>query len=121
MSRLKTNRIERIPRDTIFCLHSLIDGSFYATVTAKPDDGEPIILIAGPFATEEEAKAHNGECLELAQRTGRLLPVDRRSVPAAARRPIAEDVLRGWRQGDFERLRSWRGGDDRVINLSPKN
>jgi len=26
-----------------------------------------------------------------------------------------------WREGQFERLRSWRGGDDFPIHLKPKN
>jgi hypothetical protein len=43
------------------------------------------------------------------------------SVPAKARQYITDDVLRGWRQGDFERLRSWRGGDDLSLDLAPKN
>jgi hypothetical protein len=44
-----------------------------------------------------------------------------KSVPAKARRHITDDVLRGWRQGDFERLRPWRGGDDLRLNLAPKH
>jgi hypothetical protein len=99
------------------------DGEWYATVTARSDvkDAEPIIAIAGPFADLEQAKAHNGQCMELSRRNRQFYLVDMPSGPPKARQHITDDVLRGWRQGDFERLRSWRGGDDIRVDLAPKN
>ena len=47
--------------------------------------------------------------------------VDMSAVPSKVRQRITDDVRRGWRQGDFERLRSWRGGDDLALNLAPKH
>jgi hypothetical protein len=35
--------------------------------------------------------------------------------------PDYPGVISLWRQGDFERLRSWRGGDDLALNLAPKH
>ena len=109
--------------DTVFHLCSRVDGEWYATITARSDvkGAEPIIAIAGPFANLEQAKAHNGQCMELSRRNRQFYLVDMLSVPAKARQYITDDVLRGCRQGDFERLRSWRGGDDLVLNLAPKH
>jgi hypothetical protein len=109
--------------DTVFHLCSLVDGEWYATITARSDvkGADPIIAIAGPFADLEQAKAHNGQCMELSRRNRQFYLVDMKSVPPEARQGITDDVLRGWRQGDFERLRSWRGGDDLSLNLAPKN
>ena len=57
--------------DTVFHLCSRVDGEWYATITARPDvkDAEPIIAIAGPFADPEQAKAHNGQCMELSRQS----------------------------------------------------
>jgi hypothetical protein len=109
--------------DTVFHLCSQFDGEWYAVITARSDvkGAEPIVAIAGPFADLERAKAHNAKCMELSRRNRQFYLVDMVSVPAKARRHITDDVLRGWRQGDFERLRSWRGGDDLALNLAPKN
>jgi len=109
--------------DTVFHLCSRFDGEWYTTITARPDvkDAEPIIAIAGPFADPEQAKAHNGQCMELSRRNRQYYLVDMPSVPPKARQHITDDVLRGWRQGDFKRLRSWRGGDDLRLNLAPKH
>src|SRR6516165_2200566 len=97
--------------DTVFHLCSRFDGEWYATITARSDvkDADPIVAIAGPFADLEQAKAHNGQCMELSRRNRQFYLVDMPSVPPKARQ---HDVRRGWRQGDFGRLRSWRGGDD---------
>ena len=127
MTKLKNKRqnVKRgmVRRDTIFPLYSQFDGEWYATITARYADehSEPIVAIAGPFADVEAAKAHNRKWLELAQREGQYYFIGMTSVPAEARQSITKDVLRGWRQGDFERLRSWRGGDDIRVDLAPKN
>jgi len=109
--------------DTVFHVCSRFDGEWYAAITARSDvkGADPVVAIAGPFADLEEAKAHNGKCMELSRRNRQLYLVDMKSIPAKARRHITDDVLRGWRQGDFGRLRSWRGGDDLALNLAPKN
>ena len=109
--------------DTVFHLCSRFDGEWYATITARSDvkGAEPIVAIAGPFADLEQAKAHNGQCMELSRRNRQFYLVDMPSVLAKARQYITDDVLRGCRQGDFERLRSWRGGDDLALNLAPKH
>ena len=100
-----------------------IDGEWYAIITARSDgkDAEPIIAIAGPFGDREEVSAHNAKCMELSRRNRQFYLVDMPSVPAKARQHITDDVLRGWRQDDFGRLRSWRGGDDLRLNLAPKH
>ena len=56
--------------DTVFHLCSRVDGEWYATITARSDlkAGDPIVAIAGPFADLEQAKAHNGQCMELSRR-----------------------------------------------------
>jgi hypothetical protein len=106
-----------------------------STILALLDQGidfpEPLLFMEpsllkkipgiGKFADLERAKAHNAKCMELSRRNRQFYLVDMVSVPAKARRHITDDVLRGWRQGDFERLRSWRGGDDLALNLAPKN
>src|SRR6516165_10917996 len=53
--------------DTVFHLCSRFDGEWYATITARSNvkDADPIVAIAGPFADLEQAKAHNGQCMEL--------------------------------------------------------
>jgi hypothetical protein len=107
--------------DTIFPLCHRVDEEWFASITAKFDNGEPVIAIAGPFADIDEAKARNGKWLELSGRLGRLELVNQASVPAKVRQEITSDVMRGWRQGDFERLRSWQGGDDLPANFDPKN
>jgi hypothetical protein len=109
--------------DSVFHLCRQIDGEWFAIITARSDGkgAEPIIAIAGPFADIEQAKAHNGQCMELPRRNRQFYLVDMPSVPAKARQYITGDVRRGWRQGDFERLRSWRGGDDLALNLAPKH
>jgi hypothetical protein len=109
--------------DSVFHLCREIDGEWYAIITARSDvkGANPIIAIAGPFADIEQAKAHNGKCMELSRRNRQFYLVDMKSVPTKARQYITDDVLRGWRQGDFERLRSWRGGDDLALNLAPKH
>jgi len=109
--------------DTVFHLCSRFDGEWYATITARSNvkDADPIVAIAGPFADLEQAKAHNGQCMELSRRNRQFYLVDMPSVPPKARRHITDDVLRGWRQGDFERLRSWQGGNDIRVDLAPKN
>jgi hypothetical protein len=56
---------------------------------------DPIITIAGPFADIEQAKAHNGKCMELSRRNRQFYLVDMVSVPAKAREYITDDVLRG--------------------------
>jgi hypothetical protein len=127
MTKLKNKR-QKVKRgmvrgDTIFPLCSQFDGEWYATITARyaAEDAEPIIVIAGPFADVEEAKAHNRKWLEASSRLGQYYFIGMASVPAKVRQRITNDVLRGWRQGDFERLRSWRGGDDIRVDLAPKN
>ena len=127
MAKLKTRRqkVKRamVRRDTIFPLCSQFDGEWYATITARyaDENAEPIVVIARPFADVEAAKAHNRKWLELARREGQYYFIGMTSVPVEARQSITKDVLRGWRQGDFERLRSWRGGDDIRVDLAPKN
>jgi hypothetical protein len=110
--------------DTIFSLCSRVGDEWFATITAKYNSGEPVIAIVGPFADREEASAYNGMCLEFLNRRGELRLADTASVPAEARQSITDDILRGWRDGQFERLRSRQGDDDFdnvVINLEPKN
>jgi hypothetical protein len=106
--------------DSVFHLCREIDGEWFAIITARSDrkGAEPIVAIARPFADIDQAKAHNGQCMELPRRNRQFYLVDMKSVP---RQYITDDVLRGWRQGDFERLRSWRGGDDLSLDLAPKN
>jgi hypothetical protein len=106
--------------NTIFPITSRIDGEWYATITAK-FDGEPVVSIVGPFADREEASAHNSMVLEFLIQHGELRLVGTKSVPATVRQRITDDVLRGWREGQFERLRSWSGYADGPINLNPKN
>jgi hypothetical protein len=77
--------------------------------------------IAGPFGDREEASDHNGKCMELSRRNRQFYLVDMKAVPPRVRQRITDDVRRGWRQGDIERLRSWRGGDDLSLNLAPKH
>ena len=77
---------------------------------------EPGMLGAGAFR-RRRASDHNGKCMELSRRNRQFYLVDMPSVPAKARQHITDDVLRGWRQGDFGRLRSWRGGDDLALNI----
>ena len=112
-----------VPPDSVFHLCQEIDGEWYAIITARSDgkDAEPIIAIAGPFADREEASAHNGKCMELSRRNRQFYLLDKSAVPSKVRQHITDDVQRGWRQGDFERLRSWRGGDDLRLNLAPKH
>jgi hypothetical protein len=121
--KLKRKRHGEIPRDLIFPMCLVIDDDFYAVITAKADtkDAEPIIAIAGPFTAMEEAKAHNSKWLGLACRCGELVLVNLGTVPAEVRQTITANVIRGWGQGDFQRLRSWQGGDDLLIDLAPKN
>ena len=110
--------------DTVFHLCSRFGRDWYATITARSDvrGADPIVAIAGPFADLEEAKAHNGQCTELSRPQSTILYlVDMPSVPAKARQHITDDVPRGWRQGDFGRLRSWQGGDDLALNPAPKH
>lgn len=85
-------RRTQIKPDTVFSTYREIDGEFYATITAKPERGEPIIVIAGPFFTETKARTHNGKWLELATRRGQLTLVDMRSVPAEVRRTITDEI-----------------------------
>jgi len=75
MTKLKNKR-QKVKRgmvrgDTIFPLCSQFDGEWYATITARyaAEDAEPIIAIAGPFADPEQAKAHNGQCMELSRQS----------------------------------------------------
>jgi hypothetical protein len=107
--------------DTIFPLYNQVDGEWYATITARYADAEPIVVIAGPFAEVEEAKAHNRKWLEASRHLGQYYFIGIATVPAEVRQHITEDVRRGWRQGDFERLRSWRSGEDLQLNLAPKH
>ena len=122
---MKHKKVKRgmVRRDTIFPLYNQVDGEWYATITARyaAADAEPIVVIAGPFADVEKAKAHNRKWLEASSRLGQYYFIGMASVPAKVRQRITDDVLRGWRQGDFGRLRSWRGGDDLALNLAPKN
>jgi hypothetical protein len=117
----KRAKLGLVHPNTIFPISSYVDGEWYATITAKLVDGDPVIAIAGPFADREEAQAYNSEYVEYCKRHGELRLINTRSVPAKARQSITDDVLRGWREGQFERLRSWPGGDDLPINLNPKN
>jgi hypothetical protein len=39
------------------------------------------------------------------------------TVPPAVREEITANIMRGWRSGQFERLRSWRGGEDMLVDL----
>ena len=109
--------------DRVFHFCSRFDGEWYATITTRSDvkDAEPIVAIAGPFADLEQAKAHNGQCMELSRRNRQFYLVDMPSVPPKVRQHITDDVRRGWRQGDFKRLRPWRGGDDLSLNLAAKH
>ena len=80
-----------------------------------------MIAIAGPFATDEAAAAHNNKIWESLKR-GQLEVIHAPTVPPDVRQAIRDDVQRGWRQGDFERVdRSWQGGDDLPISFAPKN
>jgi len=94
--------------DSIFHLCQEIDGEWYAIITARSDGkgAEPIIAIAGPFGDREEASDHNGKCMELSRRDRQFYLVDMSAVPSKVRQRITDDVRRGWRQGDFERLRA---------------
>jgi hypothetical protein len=123
MTKLKYKPRGKVRPDSVFHLCQEIDGEWYAIITARSDDkdADPIIAIAGPFGDREEASAHNGKCMELSRRNRQFYLVDMKSVPAKVRQRITGDVRRGWRQGDFERLRSWRGGDDLALNLAPKH
>jgi len=103
--------------DMIFYICSEVDGKWYATITVIGEDAEPVVAIAGPFADVEEAKAYNDRRRELADRRGELRLTDMASVPPKARQGITDDVLRGWRQGDF----GLQGNDDySPINFEPK-
>jgi hypothetical protein len=104
--------------DTLFPLLSRIDGDWYAAITAKLDD-EPFVVMAGPFNDCEEARAHNAKWLELAAGQSDLNLVDMTTVSPKVRQTITD--TRGWRQGQFERLRSWQGGDDLPTDLRPMN
>ena len=63
---MKHKKVKRgmVRRDTIFPLYNQVDGEWYATITARyaAADAEPIVVIAGPFADVEKAKAHNRKC-----------------------------------------------------------
>ena len=123
MTKLKFKPRGMVRPDSIFHLCQEIDGEWYAIITARSDGkgAEPIIAIAGPFGDREEASDHNGKCMELSRRNRQFYLVDMKAVPPKVRQRITDDVRRGWRQGDFERLRSWRGGDDLALNLAPKH
>jgi hypothetical protein len=123
MTKLKFKPRGMVRPDSIFHLCQEIDGEWYAIITARSDGkgAEPIIAIAGPFGDREEASDHNGKCMELSRRNRQFYLVDMKAVPPRVRQRITDDVRRGWRQGDFERLRSWRGGDDLALNLAPKH
>jgi hypothetical protein len=122
MTKLKFKARGMVRPDSVFHLCQEIDGEWYAIITARSDDkgADPIIAIAGPFA-DGKKRAHNGKCMELSRRNRQFYLVDMRAVPTKVRQRIADDVRRGWRQGDFERLRSWRGGDDPALSLAPKH
>ena len=123
--KTKRQKVKRgmVRPDTIFPLYNKIDGEWYATITARyaDADAEPIVVIAGPFADVEEAKAHNRKWLEASRHLGQYYFIGMATVPAEVTQRITDDVRRGWRQGDFERLRSWQGGDDLRLNLAPKH
>jgi hypothetical protein len=122
---MKHKKVKRgmVRPDTIFPLYSQVDGEWYATITARyaDADAEPIVVIAGPFADVEEAKAHNRKWLEASRHLGQYYFIGMATVPAEVTQRITDDVRRGWRQGDFGRLRSWRGGEDLQLNLAPKH
>ena len=105
----------------IFYICSKVDGEWYSTITVRlhAEGAEPVIAIAGPFADVEETKAYNDRRRELVDQRGELYLTDMASVPAKARQGLTDDVLRGWRQGDFKRHEARRGYSP--INLKPKN
>jgi hypothetical protein len=84
---MKHKKVKRgmVRPDTIFPLYNQVDGEWYATITARyaDADAEPILVIAGPFADVEEAKAHNRKWLE------------------ASRHP--SDDVRFWHKADISR------------------
>jgi len=84
--------------DTVFHLCSRVDGEWYATITARSDlkAGDPIVAIAGPFADLEQAKAHNGQCMELSRRNRQFYLVDMPSVPAdGSLADVCRDLTKG--------------------------
>jgi hypothetical protein len=70
MAKPKFEPTGMVRPDTVFHLCSRFDGEWYATITARSDvkGADPVVAIAGPFADLEEAKAHNGKCMELSRR-----------------------------------------------------
>ena len=77
---------------------SSLQSVWYATITARSDgkDAGPIIAIAGPFADLEQAKAHNGQCMELSRRNRQFYLVDMPSVPAdGSLADVCRDLTKG--------------------------
>jgi hypothetical protein len=122
LQKQKSWKGEILP-DTLFSLQVRDHDDWYAVVTAKSSDPaeEPIIVITGPFPTQDDAREHNGKWLDLGHANGHLWLPDRATVPAGTRKAITADILRGWHSGQFENLRSWKGGADLQIDLKPKH
>ncbi len=112
----------KILPDTLFSLRQQRGENWYAVVTAKWDPAyAPHVAVAGPYETEDEAREFVGKRLEIVIRTGKLELLDIDTVPSDVRREITADILRGWESGQFERLRSWKGGEHVRIPLKPRH
>ena len=119
LRQVPSGRSGRTMKFKFFHLCRQVDGKWYATITARSEGADPIIAIAGPFADLEEATAHNAECMEKTHRDRQLYAVDMNSVPPKARQGITDEVLRVWRQGDFERYLSQSSARDHEPASAP--
>jgi len=123
LHRSKKPTTGRIIRDTLFSFRHKRGNKCYAVVTAKWDDlaRDPLVIMAGPFDTEEGAQEFYGKRLEAASRGGKLDLPDIAGVPQDVRQEITGDIFRSWRSGQLDHLRSWGGGEDIPLDLKPKH